>query len=344
MSDTSWKNESGDPSGASLDGRLADHSSTNKVTEQDLISRTQEIMAETGVSWKKAWPQAHSELGPADPSPDRRQRRGCLLGGLRVSFLVIVGFVTYLASIYLLALIPPVERCLSGVGGFVCAIPAMLLGVLVAVLLARRFQTISVILMASVVLVVGGTFVGFAVFQVVSGPSDESIEADAQHEDLSSALDRAASTVSILAEWEVVAVGTSIYSDRVGYRASPDLSSGGTWILIAVGPAAGSDEGESAEDEFWETIATIEEEASRELVDEPLPITVSGLEGYLFEVSGLVGEKTGQELGMYVAILFGPEYTYEVVVQFELSDRDDMSVLFHDTLAGLTLTSDDESI
>lgn len=344
MSDTSWKNESGDPSGVPLDGRLADPSGPDRVTEQDLISRTQEIMAQAGVSWKKAWPQTLSELGPADPSPDRRQRRGCLLGGLRVSFFVIVGLVTYLASVLLLALIPPVERCLSASDGFVCAIPAMLLGVLVAVLLARRFQTISVILMASVVLVVGGTFVGFVVFQIASGPSEESIATAAQHEGLLSELDRAVSMVSIPAEWEVGAVGTSIYSDRVGYRASPDLLSSGTWILITVSPAAGSDGGDSSEDEFWQAIANPEQTTGGQLVDEPLTTTLSGVEGYLYEVSGITGEKTGQELGGYVAIFFGPGYTYEVMVQFELPDRDDMGVLYRDTVARLTLVEGDDEL
>jgi len=344
VSDTSWVNESGDPSGVTSGSQRADPSSTDRVTEQDLISRTQEIMAEDDVSWKKAWPQAQSELGPADPSPDRRQRRGCLLGGLRLSFFVIVGFVTYLASVFLLALIPPVERCLSAIDGFVCAIPAMLLGALVAALLARRFQTISVILMASVVLVVGGTFVSFAVFQVASGPSEASIAAAAQHEDLLSALDRAVSMVSIPAEWEVQAVGMSIYSPRVGYKASPDLSSSGTWIQIGVTSAAGSDEGDSSEDAFWRDISGLRQTTGGQLADEPLETTLSGIDGYLYEVSGLVGERTGQELGAYIAIFFGPEYTYEVMVQFELPDRDDMSVLYRNTVTHLTLVDGDDEL
>jgi hypothetical protein len=336
----SWVNESGDPSGVPSGSQRADPSSTDRVTEQDLISRTQEIMAETGVSWKKAWPQAQSELGPADPSPDRRQRRGCLLGGLRVSFFVIVGFVTYLASSFLLALIPPVGRCLFGIGGLVCAIPMMLLGVLVAVLLARRFQTISVILMASVVLVVGGTFVGFEVFQVVSGPSEESIAAAAQHEDLLSELDRVVSMVSTPAGWEVKMIDNR--NGGLAYRVSSDLSRG-TWMLISVAPFAMSEEGESPEDSFWRFVERVAAEGSAEFVQEPIATSASGLNGYWYELSGFAGETTGQELGGYLAIFFGPEYTYEVFVQFELSDQDDMLVLFQDTLAGLTLTSNDEA-
>jgi hypothetical protein len=37
-------------------------------------------------------------------------------------------------------------------------------------------------------------------------------------------------------------------------------------------------------------------------------------------------------------MLFTPEHTYQVFAQFKLADRDDMSALFHDALARLTLT------
>ena len=61
-------------------------------------------------------------------------------------------------------------------------------------------------------------------------------------------------------------------------------------------------------------------------------------------MSGLVGERTGQELGAYIAIFFGPEYTYEVMVRFELPDRDDMSVLYRDTVTHLTLVDGDDEL
>lgn len=321
---------SGDPDGVPSDASLAVPSADDVVTEQDLINRTEEIMAQTGVPWKTAWPQAQSELGPAVPPPGRRQQRGCLLGGLRVSFLVIVGFVTFLLSALLLALIPPIDRFMSGPDGFIVAVPAMLLGVLVAVLLARRFQEIPVILMAGVVIVVGGSLVGFAAFQIASGPSEESIARAAIYEDLNSELDRAVESVPVPPGWEVDYLGGYSSYPSVGYTLSPDLSSSGTRMHIWVA--------DLPEDVFWKELeATVAAEPGAALVEDPVPTSLSGVPGHLFEISGLIGNKTGQELGAYWATFFGTEYTYVVVMQYELPDRHDMSLLWRQTLTQLNI-------
>lgn len=175
----------------------------------------------------------------------------------------------------------------------------------------------------------------------VTAPPQESIDAaQREYDEQVSVLDRAVSEVSIPAEWEVSPSNWSSFAGSVGYRASPDLSSSGTWLNLAVAPAAASGEGESSEDAFWQMIATLEGDTGGALVDDPLPATVSGLDGYLYEVSGLLGEKTGQELGAYAAVFFGPAYTYEVMLQFEIADRDEMSVLYRDTVVNLTLVED----
>ena len=321
---------SGDQAGVPSDASAENLSTDETVTEQDLINRTEEIMARTGVPWKTAWPQALSELGPVDPSLDRKQRRGCLLGGLRVSFLVILGFATYALSVLVLALIPPIERIMSGPDGVIVAVPAMILGVLAAVLVGRRFQEIPVILMASVVLVVGGGLVGFAAYQIASGPSEESIAIAARYEDLRMELDRAVASVAIPTEWEVQYAGGYSNTPSVGYTLSPDLSSSGTRMHIWVA--------DYSEDAFWEELdEVVEAEPGATVVEDPLPTSMSGVPGYLFEVSGLEGNKTGQPLGAYWAVFFGPEYTYVVVMQFERSDQDDMSTLWRNTLTQLIL-------
>ena len=312
-------------------------SAAETVTEQDLIDRTRAIMAETGVPWKKAWPEARSELGPVELSSDRRQRRGCLLGGLRVSFLIIVGFVTYLVSVFVLAAIPPIERFMSGPDGFIVAVPAMLVGVLVALVVARRFQEIPVVLMAGIVLVVGGVLVGFSVYQVASGPSEESIANAARYEELRLELDRAVSLVAVPTGWEVQYAGGYSNTQSVGYTLSPDLSSSGTRMHMWVA--------DYSEDAFWKELdETLEAEPGAGLVDAPRTTSMSGVPGYLFEISGLEGDKTGQPLGAYWAVFFGPEYTYVVAMVFELHDQDDMSQLWRNTLTQLTLVEDTNTI
>lgn len=168
------------------------------------------------------------------------------------------------------------------------------------------------------------------------GPSQDSIATAEQQEDLVSALDRTVSLVSIPVDWEVEASRSSSYPHSVGYRAAPDLSSSGTWILISVAVSE-ADEGETSEDAVWHVIATLEEATGGHLEDGPLATTHSGLDGYLYEVSGLTGDKTGQELGANIAMFFGSEYTYEVVVQYELPDQADMGDLFRTTVSDLTL-------
>jgi hypothetical protein len=96
-----------------------------------------------------------------------------------------------------------------------------------------------------------------------------------------------------------------------------------------------------SEDAFWEELDKVIEAApGAALVEDPLPTSLSGVPGYLFEISGLVGNKTGQELGAYWAVFFGPEYTYVVAMQFELPDQEDMNLQWRNTLTQLTLIED----
>jgi len=175
---------------------------------------------------------------------------------------------------------------------------------------------------------------GSIAYQAATGPSQASIEADQRHADLVSALDRAVSEVTIPAEWDVEFQGSSSYSPSVGYMASSDLASSGTWMLVLVARR----DGEFSRDRFWDSLEQIERERDGAVISEPLPTSLSGVPGYLFEVSGLTGAKTGQELGAYVATFFGPQYTYQVMVQFEMRDRDDMNLLYRNTLIHLTVS------
>jgi hypothetical protein len=178
----------------------------------------------------------------------------------------------------------------------------------------------------------------------IAGGCSDDAEATTPVDRLVSELDVAVSSVSTPAGWEVEILDQTADTGGFAYRASSDLSSSGTWMLISVTPFRVSEEGESPEDSFWHFVERVAAEGSAQFAQEPIATSASGLNGYSYELSGFAGEKTGQELGGYLAVFFGPEYTYEVFIQFELADRDDMSVLFRDTLAGLTLTSHDESI
>jgi len=169
----------------------------------------------------------------------------------------------------------------------------------------------------------------------------EDPDASQRREELASALDVAVSSVLVPEGWESEIV--PVVGGGVGYRFSPDLSSSGTWMLVSVVPQKVSEEGESPDDRFWRFIDQVVE-GPMQFVDEPVATSASGLPGYRYELSGGVGERTGQPLGGFLAIFFGPGYNYEVWVQFELSDRDDMGVLFDDTLSGLTLAPYEDSI
>jgi hypothetical protein len=306
------------------------------ATQQDLADRTRQIMADQRLSWKTAWRHAESELGPADPL-EQRQRRGCLLGGLRGVFWVIIGFVVYVASVVMMAaLIPAVNHGLSGVGGFIYAVPAMILGVVVAILLAHRFPDVPTLVMAGVVVVVAVGLVGLSVYQSVSTAGDRA-EAAQLHEDLVSALDRSVASVTIPEDWEAQFNGMAPQSREVGLRASSDLGSSGTWLVVSVHASTDPLTGDSAEETFLLDIKRIHDDGIGTLAHEPLPASVSGVPGYLYEISGMTGAKTGQELGAFLAIFFGPDYTYEVMLQFEIPDRDEMSALYRQVLAQLIL-------
>ncbi len=154
--------------------------------------------------------------------------------------------------------------------------------------------------------------------------------------DLISELDMTVSPLSIPGNWEIEGAGAAGFLGGIAYRASPDLSSSGTWMIVSVTQVDASEGASTSEELFWQAIDRVVAEGSGRTVHEPIEASASGLPGYLFEVSGLTGYKTGQELGAYVAVFFGAEYTYEVIIQFELSDRDDMSVLYRGTLADLS--------
>jgi hypothetical protein len=127
----------------------------------------------------------------------------------------------------------------------------------------------------------------------------------------------------------------------IGYRASSDLSSSGTWILITATPTAMLAGEDSPEDHFWQFTERLPS-GSEALVQEPVAINTSGLNGYSYELSGGKGEKTGRELGGFFAILFGDKYTYQVIIQFYIPDRKEMKALFQEALSCLTLLSDDD--
>jgi hypothetical protein len=339
------------------------------ASEQDLIDRTRQLMNESGLSWKQAWLRAKAELAPVPAAVSRadmeartrdlmaerdmgwqdawlvaegelagvepRKREGCLLGGLRVAFWVVVGFSIYVlwTVLILLAMHPLFPNVVDDLG-FLVAIVGMIVGSVGAVLLARRLRAIPVVVMATGVVLVGGALAGFIVFAVASGHQD-SIEAGQRRDELVATLERTVSSVSVPSEWEVQFLGASPDSPSVGFMASPDLSSSGTWIVIVVAP----NEGEYSEDGYWQALdASLDHENGETLVDEPRSTSLSGVNGYLFELSSLRGAKTGQELGAYVAVFFGPEYTYQVMVQFEVSDRDDMSALYRNIVTHLSLT------
>jgi len=297
-----------------------------------IAARTQEIMARDGLAWQDAWLVAEAEQSGEEP----RKRDGCLVGGLRVAFWAVIGFTIYLVlvllAVYGLEFFAPDSVDDDG-WGILIAMVGMAASGVAAVLLARRFPKIPVMLMASVVLLTIGVFVGFVVFQIATGPSQDSIAATERYERLESVLDRTVSSVPVPAEWEVESWGGYGNAPSMGYTLSPDLSSSGTRMHIWVS--------DGSEDAFWEELdATIEGETGAALVEDPLPTSLSGVPGHVFEVSGLVGPKTGQELGAYWAVFFGPEYTYVVMVQFELPDREGMSLLYRNTLTQLTLIED----
>jgi hypothetical protein len=182
-----------------------------------------------------------------------------------------------------------------------------------------------------------------------SAAENAAVLADETYEELVSELELTASSVSIPADWEVEfafpdSVMVNAAPGGIGYQASSDLSSSGTWMLISVTPFTALDGGHSPDERFWQFTERHIAGGSESFVQEPVAITVSGLDGYSYEMAGGKGAKTGRELGGFFAILFGDEYTYQVIIQFYVPDRSDMKVLFRDTLAGLALTSDDDYI
>jgi hypothetical protein len=186
--------------------------------------------------------------------------------------------------------------------------------------------------------------VGLAVTVLTAGcapPLSEDPDVPEGLVEVSSKLDVAVSSLLIPTGWESELV--PVDGGGIGRRSSPNLSSSGTWLLVSVVPQTVSEDGEVPEDRFWRFIDQVAE-GPMEFVHEPVATSANGLSGYRYELSGATGKKTGQELGGYLAVFFGPGYNYEIVAQFELSDRDKMSNVFDDTLAGLTFAPNDNSI
>jgi hypothetical protein len=185
---------------------------------------------------------------------------------------------------------------------------------------------------------------GLAVVVLTTGcarPLSEDPDTSEGHIEVASTLEMAVSSLVIPTGWESELV--PVEGGGLGQRVSPDLSSSGTWMVVLVLPQTVSEDGESPDDRFWRYIDQVAD-GPMEFAHEPVPTNADGLTGYRYEVSGATGNRTGQELGGYLAIFFGPGYNYEVIAQFELSDRDKMSNLFDDTLARLTVAPNNESI
>jgi hypothetical protein len=201
----------------------------------------------------------------------------------------------------------------------------------------------------AIVVVMVGAFTAMNVFGVFepSAVDNTAVSTDEEYEELVAELDTATSSVPIPEGWEVeFAFPDSVILNAapggIGYRASSDLSSSGTWILITATPTAMLAGEDSPEDRFWQFAERHLPSGSEALVQEPVAINTSGLDGFSYELSGGKGEKTGRELGGFFAILFGDEYTYQVIIQFYIPDRKEMKALFQEALSGLTLLSDDD--
>jgi hypothetical protein len=151
-------------------------------------------------------------------------------------------------------------------------------------------------------------------------------------------------SVTIPEDWEVQFNGMAPQSREVGLRASSDLGSSGTWLVVSVHASTDVQTGDSDEERFLLDIKQIEDDGIGTLAHEPLPTSVSGVPGYLYEISGMTGAKTGQELGALLAIFFGPDYTYEVMLQFEIPDRDEMNALYRQVLVQLTIDEYDTAL
>jgi hypothetical protein len=165
-----------------------------------------------------------------------------------------------------------------------------------------------------VLIVVGGFIVALGIIAAFNDGSADDTASDAESasvtspkNQLVSALDAAMSSVAIPAEWEIEILDQTADTGGFAYSASSDLSSSGTWILISVAPFAGHHE-----EDFWRFVESFAGEGPTEFAQEPTATSGSGLDGYRYELSGFTCNKTGQQLGGYLAVFFGSEHTYEV--------------------------------
>ena len=175
---------------------------------------------------------------------------------------------------------------------------------------------------------------GIAAAIIVTPLANQRAEQQAQLQtQLQTELDELTQNVEVPPEWEVQIV-TQTNPDARGYKASPDLSSGGTWVLITIANT------NPQETEFWQSMDAIGktgQHANAQLVNRPTPTTKNGHNGYLYEVTDMTGRTTGQPLGVYGAIYFGPQRTYEVLAQYEIQDKDNVGDIWTRAVLNLTL-------
>jgi hypothetical protein len=172
---------------------------------------------------------------------------------------------------------------------------------------------------------------GIAAAIIVTPLASQHAEQQAQQQtQLQAELDELAQNVQIPPGWEVE-IRTRTRPDGRAYRASPDLSDSGTWLIISITIG-------NQEDEFGQFVNEVE--TSDRHPDDIIThetTTRDGYNGHLYEVTGMAGRTTGQPLGAYGARYYGPQRTYEVLAQYEIPDKDTVGDIWTRAVPNLTL-------
>lgn len=171
---------------------------------------------------------------------------------------------------------------------------------------------------------------GIAAAIIVTPLASQHAEQQAEQQaQLQTELDELTQNVKVPPGWEIEPI-TGTYGTR-GYRASPNLQDSGTWIIVSVADI-------NRENEFEQFVNQVEtSDQNPNAIITHQTATKDGHNGHLYEVTNIAGRKTGEPLGAYGAMYYGPQRTYEVLAQYEIPDKDTVGDIWTRAVPNLTL-------
>jgi hypothetical protein len=260
------------------------------------------------------------EESPSIPNHDEKQSQGCLV----VGFWFWAWLYGYLALLLLLWRSPIVSDDFMKRDGLLVALPMMGLMLAAASFASSRWRTIPLAALIAVNIIGPASIVFLFLTTGSTGNGD--------FEELKDVLHQVTANVPIPSGW-TVEEGEVNFGGRSSL-AIADSSPRNNWLFMSVAPIENLDFPDDPEAALRALLDRHVVSKGGHTVTDPAPTTVSGVDGYLFEVEGLVTSHNIQ-VGAFVAVFYGTQYHYQITAQFNLADRDELNTVWRNALTSV---------